>query len=78
TVLADSSVQRGSDIFKLLACGAKAVMVGRALLYGTAAGGQAGALRMIKILTDELALTMDMSGCRTLADIDRDMITTQQ
>ncbi|HVZ13864.1 MAG TPA: alpha-hydroxy acid oxidase, partial [Bauldia sp.] len=46
TVLADSSVQRGSDIFKLLACGAKAVMVGRALLYGTAAGGQAGALRM--------------------------------
>jgi len=74
TVLADSSVQRGSDIFKLIACGAKAVLVGRSMLYGTAVGGEAGALRMMKILADELALTMDMSGCRTVSDINRDML----
>jgi isopentenyl diphosphate isomerase/L-lactate dehydrogenase-like FMN-dependent dehydrogenase len=76
TVLADSSVQRGSDIFKLLASGAKAVLVGRALLYGAAAGRQAGASRMMTILADELARTMDMSGCHTLADITPDMIAT--
>jgi isopentenyl diphosphate isomerase/L-lactate dehydrogenase-like FMN-dependent dehydrogenase len=76
TVLADSSVQRGSDVFKLLASGAKAVLVGRAMLYGAAAGRKAGAMRMMKILTDELALTMDMSGCRTIADINQDMIAT--
>jgi isopentenyl diphosphate isomerase/L-lactate dehydrogenase-like FMN-dependent dehydrogenase len=75
-VLADSSVQRGSDIFKLLANGARAVMVGRAMLYGAAAGRQAGASRMMTILADELARTMDMSGCRTLADITPDMIAT--
>jgi isopentenyl diphosphate isomerase/L-lactate dehydrogenase-like FMN-dependent dehydrogenase len=76
TVLADSSVQRGSDVFKLLASGAKAVLVGRAMLYGAAAGRKAGAMRMMKILTDELARTMDMSGCRTIADITQDMTTT--
>ena len=76
TVLADSSVQRGSDIFKLLASGARVVMVGRAMLYGTAAAGQAGAVRMMRILTAELARTMDMSGCRTIADINQDLIST--
>jgi hypothetical protein len=39
----DSGVRRGSDIVKCLALGAKAVLTGRATLYGTAAGGQAGA-----------------------------------
>jgi FMN-dependent dehydrogenase len=42
-VLADSSVRRGSDVVKLLALGAKAVLVGRAFLHGTAVGGEAGA-----------------------------------
>ncbi len=74
TVLADSSIQRGSDVFKLLACGAKAVLVGRSMLYGTAVGGAAGAMQMMKVLRDELGLTMDMSGCRVLSDIDRDLL----
>ncbi|MNC14235.1 (S)-mandelate dehydrogenase [compost metagenome] len=76
TVLADSSVQRGSDVFKLLANGAKAVLVGRSMLYGTAAGGQAGALRMMHVLTEELGLTMDMSGCRSIDDIQQSLLQT--
>ncbi|RUZ79397.1 alpha-hydroxy-acid oxidizing protein [Mesorhizobium sp. M7A.F.Ca.US.006.01.1.1] len=74
TVLADSSVQRGSDVFKLLASGAKAVLLGRSMLYGTAAGGKAGAIAMMRILKEELARTMDMSGCQTIADVNQDMI----
>lgn len=74
TVLADGSIQRGSDIFKLIALGAKAVLVGRSMLYGTAVGGEQGALKIMKILADELALTMDMAGCRTLSDVNRGML----
>lgn len=74
TILADSSVRRGSDIFKLIAAGAKAVLIGRSMLYGTAAGGRQGAMQMMQILSDELAMTMDFSGCRTLSDIDEAML----
>ena len=63
-ILADSGVQRGSDVFKLLARGAQAVLVGRAFLYGTAMGGRAGAERAITILQDELRRTMILSGYR--------------
>lgn len=74
TVLADSSVQRGSDIFKLLASGAKAVLLGRSLLYGTAIAGSAGALRMMRNLGEELDVAMAMSGCRSLGEIDRSLL----
>ena len=69
TILADSGVQRGSDVFKLLHAGADAVLLGRAMLYGLASGGQAGVQAMVDILADELDCTMAMCGCRTLADI---------
>lgn len=74
TVLADSSVQRGSDVFKLIASGAKAVLVGRSMLYGTAAAGRSGAKKMMSILTDEIGLTMDLSGCRSVSEIDEKML----
>jgi L-lactate dehydrogenase (cytochrome) len=62
TVLADSGVRRGSDIAKLLACGARGVMLGRALLYGTAAAGAAGASDVLAILRDELERTLAFIG----------------
>lgn len=74
TILADSSVQRGSDVFKLIASGAKAVLVGRSMLYGTAAAGRKGAMQMMQILTDEIGLTMDLSGCRSVAEIEEKML----
>lgn len=69
TVLADSGVRRGSDAAKLLAAGAAAVLLGRAPLFGLAAGGQAGAEHALAILRDELDLTMALLGCRTVADL---------
>jgi len=61
-VLADSGIRRGSDIAKYLASGAQAVMVGRALLYGIAADGEAGAADILAILRDELERTLAFLG----------------
>jgi L-lactate dehydrogenase (cytochrome) len=62
TVLADSGVQRGSDVLKYVGLGAKAVMMGRLPLYGLAAGDQAGADAIISMLRREMDLTMCMLG----------------
>ncbi|MCA6113054.1 alpha-hydroxy acid oxidase [Bradyrhizobium cenepequi] len=74
TVFADSGVQRGSDILKLLAVGAKAIMLGRSLLYGTAVGGMSGASRMIGILRRELDTAMAQSGCKDIRELDRTLL----
>ncbi len=64
TVILDSGVRRGSDIAKALALGAKAVLTGRATLYGTAVGGQAGAFKAVNLIRNELDKTMAYTGCR--------------
>jgi isopentenyl diphosphate isomerase/L-lactate dehydrogenase-like FMN-dependent dehydrogenase len=69
TVILDSGIRRGSDILKALALGAKMVLVGRATLYGTACGGQAGAARAIKILADEMERAFGYVGVRSVAEI---------
>ena len=69
-VFLDGGVRRGSDIFKALAMGAKGVMLGRATLYGASAAGEAGAIRAIAILKDELIRTMQLSGVRQATAID--------
>jgi L-lactate dehydrogenase (cytochrome)/(S)-mandelate dehydrogenase len=71
SVIFDSGVRRGSDVLKALAIGADAVMIGRATLYGAAAGGQAGAARALEILKEEISTSMAMLGVTTLAEIDR-------
>jgi L-lactate dehydrogenase (cytochrome) len=73
-VLLDSGVRRGSDIAVALALGARAVLIGRAHLYGLAAAGEPGVRHAIDILGDELRLTMALSGARRLADLDRRLI----
>ncbi|WP_439397508.1 alpha-hydroxy acid oxidase [Bradyrhizobium sp. PMVTL-01] len=74
TVIADSGVRRGSDILKLLAAGAKAVMVGRMMLYGTAVGGMGGASRAIGILRQELDTATAMSGCDDIRKLNKDLL----
>ena len=69
-VIIDSGVRRGVDIVKALALGAKAVAVGRATLYGVAAGGETGAERALSILTDELKRAMQLCGTPPVGDID--------
>jgi (S)-mandelate dehydrogenase len=73
TVILDSGVRRGSDIAKALALGAKAVLTGRATLYGTAVGGEAGALRAISLLRNELDKTMAYTGCCSVDELSPDI-----
>ena len=73
TVILDSGIRRGSDIAKALALGAKAVLTGRATLYGTAAGGEAGALRAINLIRNELDKTMAYTGCCTVDELSPDI-----
>ncbi|MDE2516392.1 MAG: alpha-hydroxy-acid oxidizing protein [Rhodospirillales bacterium] len=74
TVILDSGVRRGSDIVKALALGAKAVLTGRATLFGTAVGGAEGAAHALSILKNEADKTMAYTGCRTVDDITPDLI----
>lgn len=71
----DSGVRRGADIAKALIRGAEGVLVGRATLYGLAAGGEAGVARVLRILAEELARVMAMLGVRDLAELrDPDLL----
>jgi L-lactate dehydrogenase (cytochrome) len=73
-VLFDSGIRRGSDIATALALGARAVLVGRAHLYGLAAAGEPGVRHAIDILGDELRISMALCGAATLADLDRSLV----
>lgn len=76
-VLLDGGVRRGTDVFKALALGAQAVLVGRPVLYGLAAKGEYGVKEVIDMLKDELELTMGLAGCPTLKDITRNHVRTE-
>jgi isopentenyl diphosphate isomerase/L-lactate dehydrogenase-like FMN-dependent dehydrogenase len=69
TVLLDSGVRQGSDVVKALALGAKAVLIGRATLYGIATGGQAGAAKVLSLLATQFEKNMGYIGCPTVADV---------
>jgi len=75
-VLMDGGIRRGTDILKALALGAKAVLIGRPVLWGLAVAGVAGVQHVIEILRDELDLAMALSGCAKLQDIDRSLVTS--
>jgi 4-hydroxymandelate oxidase len=70
----DGGIRRGTDILKALALGARAVLVGRPILWGLAANGEAGAAWALRHLRDELDLAMALAGTPTLADITRDLV----
>lgn len=70
----DGGVRRGSDIAKALALGARAVTVGRATLFGVAAGGQAGAQTSLSILAAELDRCLALLGCPSASNLDRSLV----
>jgi len=74
-VLLDGGVRRGTDILKALALGARAVMVGRPVLWGLAVGGAAGAQRVLEILLDELDRALALAGSPCAADLNRSFVT---
>ena len=69
-VLVDGGIHRGGDVVKALALGAKAVLVGRAYLYGLAAAGEPGVARVLDVLRDEMTRTLKLLGCFDVADLD--------
>ena len=73
-VLVDGGIRRGSDVFKAVAAGAQAAMIGRATYYGVCAAGEAGARRALEILQDELVRTMQLCGTRSVAEIGPDLL----
>jgi isopentenyl diphosphate isomerase/L-lactate dehydrogenase-like FMN-dependent dehydrogenase len=70
----DSGVRRGTDVFKAVALGARAVLIGRPYMWGLAAYGEAGVRRVIEILRIELENAMGLAGCPTIADIDASVV----
>src|SRR6185503_2528152 len=70
-VFLDGGVRRGTDVFKALALGAKAVGIGRPFLWGLGAFGQAGVDRVLEILQGELKLARGNCGTPTVAEITR-------
>jgi heme/flavin dehydrogenase (mycofactocin system) len=70
-VLLDSGIRRGSDVAKALALGARAVMIGRAYLWGLAAGGQAGVENVLDLLASGLDSVLLGLGRRSIHELDR-------
>jgi len=70
-VILDGGVRRGSDVVKALCLGARACMVGRAWLYGLAAGGEAGVAKALDILVKEIDVTMTLLGRTTISELGR-------
>ena len=73
-VLLDGGVRWGTDVLKALALGASAVMLGRPLLWGIAAGGEEGAARVLALLHEELSTAMALAGCRSVREIPPDLV----
>jgi len=70
-VLFDGGIRSGQDVFRALALGARACLLGRAYLYGICAAGEEGARKAIELIAKELDVTMALSGVRTIAAIDK-------
>jgi 4-hydroxymandelate oxidase len=73
-VLIDGGFRRGTEILMALALGAKAVMVGRPVMWGLGAFGQAGVQKVLELLQTELARAMGHAGRPNLASLDRSLV----
>ena len=74
TVILDGGVRSGVDAFKALALGADAVLLGRPAMHALAVGGAPGVAHLLRLLREELEVTMALAGCATLADITRNSL----
>jgi lactate 2-monooxygenase len=74
-VLLDSGVRGGADIFKALALGANAVCIGRPYVYGLTLAGEEGVAEVIQNLMADFELTMGLTGCKNISEINAEMLT---
>ncbi|XP_050537900.1 2-Hydroxyacid oxidase 1-like [Daktulosphaira vitifoliae] len=73
-VYLDCGIRHGTDVFKALALGAKMVFLAQPILWGLTYDGQKGVEDVLEIIINEFDNTMALTGCRTLADIEKDMV----
>ena len=73
-VYVDGGIRRGTDVLKAIACGARAVFIGRPVLWGLASGAESGVRYVLEMLREEFDLAMALSGSPTLSSITRDLI----
>ncbi|XP_028676524.2 hydroxyacid oxidase 1 [Erpetoichthys calabaricus] len=73
-VYLDGGVRKGTDILKALALGAKAVFLGRPILWGLAYEGEQGVSEVLELLREEFTLAMALCGCRSVNEIDKSIV----
>lgn len=73
-LLMDGGVRRGTDILKAIALGAKAVLVGRPILWGLAAGGETGVSKVLSLLREEFELALILAGCPEASAVDPSVV----
>ncbi|XP_046501397.1 2-Hydroxyacid oxidase 2 isoform X10 [Equus quagga] len=73
-VYLDGGIRTGNDVLKSLALGAKCVFLGRPILWGLACKGERGVEEVLNILKNEFHTSMTLTGCRSVAEINRDLI----
>jgi len=73
-VLLDSGVRRGTDVLRALALGARAVLVGRPVVFGLAVDGETGVRRVFELLQDEIELGLRLVGCPSVAALEREHV----
>ncbi len=75
-ILLDSGVRRGVDVLRALALGARAVLAGRAPIWGLAVGGEKGVVDVLRLLREEVALGLALLGCRSPAEVTRSHVAS--
>ena len=74
TVLFDSGIRRGADVFKAMALGAKAVLLGRPYAYGLALGGEQGVTEVVANLLADIDLTLGLAGCTSWKEVSKERL----
>ncbi len=74
TILFDSGIRRGADVFKAMALGANAVLLGRPYVYGLALAGEQGVKEVVSNLLADIDLTMGLAGCNSWKEVTKDRL----
>ncbi|KAF7641480.1 hypothetical protein LDENG_00280210 [Lucifuga dentata] len=74
----DGGVRRGTDVLKALALGAKAVFIGRPVLWGLSCQGENGVSELLELLKEELRLAMALAGCRSVSEVSRSLVRRKE
>jgi L-lactate dehydrogenase (cytochrome) len=74
TILADSGIRTGLDVVRMLALGAKGVLLGRAYVYALATSGEAGVTNLLGLIEREMRTAMALTGVKTIDQIDRNLL----